>query len=103
MTLVADFNIVTLDGTQLCTLTQVEVERHESSPRLPVSQRHDLTFQPLAVPAITIESHVIDGTPHENMRDLYVYLDTLATEAIIATLQNKPVAGKSVSLHVNRL
>ena len=46
--------------SNIVTLTQVEVERHESSPRMPVSQRHDLTFQPLTVPAIAMESHEID-------------------------------------------
>jgi hypothetical protein len=102
VTLVADFNIVTIDGTQLCTLTQVEVERHESSPRLPVSHRHDLTFQPFAAPAITVEDHDIDKSPHEDMRKLYTYLDNLAAEAIINTLKHKPAAGTSVSLCVNQ-
>ena len=44
VTLVADFSIVTANGTYLCTLTRLEVERHDSSSRVAVSQRHDLIF-----------------------------------------------------------
>ena len=74
----------------------MEVERHESSPHVPVSQRHDVVFQSLANPAITVEEHTIDKTSHEDMRQLYAYLDHLASEVIIKTLRNKPVAGTEV-------
>lgn len=95
-TLVADFSIVAIDGTRLCSLTNVEVERHESSPRVAVSQRHDVIFQPLADPEITVEQHIIDNSPHEDMRRLYGHLDYLASEVIINTLRNKPAAGTEV-------
>lgn len=92
---------MTTDGTHLSTLSQVEVERHESSPSLALSQRHDLVFQPLAAPEITVEEHTIDRTNHEDMRSLYTYLDTLASAAIQSTLRGKPMAGTEVWSFLN--
>jgi hypothetical protein len=100
VSLVADFSIVTIDGTYLCSLADVEVERHESSPHVAVSQRHDVVFQPFANPAVTVEAHIIDRSPHEDMRPLYNYLDVLASEVITSTLGSKPMVGTEVRLFV---
>ena len=94
--IVADFNIVAIDGTRLCTLTQVEVQRHESSPSGGVTRRHDVVFQPLAIPATAIEDQDVTIFGHENMRQVYKYLDHLASEAIAATLRKKPRIGTAV-------
>ena len=59
-TIVADFYIVAIDGTHLCTLTEVEVERHESTLLQLVTQRHDVVFQKFVLPEGEI-SHKIIG------------------------------------------
>jgi hypothetical protein len=89
---------VAVDGTRLCTLTQVEVERHESSRRGPVVRRHDIAFQPLAIPeaAAQEEDNIISG--HEDMRQLYKHMDYLATQAITTTLSKQPAVGTEVTL-----
>ena len=96
-TIVADFFIVAIDGTRLCTLTQVEVERHESSPSGGVARRHDVVFQPLAIPATAIQDQDTTILGHEDMRPVYTYLDHLATEAIAATLRKQPRTGTTVN------
>lgn len=92
----ADFYIVAIDGTHLCTLTDVEVERHESAPLSPVSLRHDLTFQPISCPPRIEEEQVTISSERENLYSLYRYMDSLAANAIKNTLRNNPITGPEV-------
>jgi hypothetical protein len=96
---VADVYIAASDGTRLCTLTQVEVERHENSPSTDISTRYDLVFQPLEIPFTTVEERDITLVEPEDTRQLYVHLDYLASQAISATLSKQFVTGEKVDLY----
>jgi len=95
---VADFLIVAVDGTHLCTLTEVEVERHESIPVPPVSGRYDVVFQPLSSPNYVKDQTVTISSEREDLRVLYHYLDSLAGAALKQALMENAIPGNEVFL-----
>ncbi|KIJ24446.1 hypothetical protein M422DRAFT_274753 [Sphaerobolus stellatus SS14] len=96
-TIVADFFIVALDGTHLCTLTEVEVERHESTPISPVTGRYDVVFQPLSCQSRTVDEKVTVTSDREDLRELYKYLDFLAADALKKALESNAVPGNELN------
>lgn len=96
-TIVADISIVTADGSRLCTLTQVEIERHQSSPQVPVSARFDIALQPWEVPSTIGEERDILIAEPDDMRQFYTYLDYLSSNVLSLTMLNQPLPGKEVT------
>jgi hypothetical protein len=96
-TIVADISIVTSDGSRLCTLTKVEIERHQSFPQVPVSARFDIAFQPWEVPFAIVEERDILIAEPDDMRQFYTYLDNLASNVLSLTMLNQPLPSKEVT------
>jgi len=97
-TIVASISIVTSDGSPLCTLTQVEIERHDSSPQVPVSMRFDTAFPPWEIPSAIVEDRDILIAESDDMRQFYSYLDYQASNVLSQTILNKLLPGKEVIL-----
>ncbi|GJJ14254.1 putative PKS-like protein biosynthetic cluster [Clathrus columnatus] len=96
-TIVGDFLITTIDGTTLCSLTGVEVERHESAPTK-VEQRYDLIMQPCSLVdrTQTEEDNVIrQNMPSRDLRPLYRYMDAVACKVSKETLEKKLSVGST--------
>lgn len=92
--------ITTIDGTVLCNLTGVEIERHESAPTK-VEQRYDLVIQPHSLKdrSTTGEELVICAEPPSyDARPLYRYLDDLALRISENTLGRVSKVGSTVRI-----
>jgi hypothetical protein len=76
----------------------VEIERHESSPQVPVSMRFDTAFQPWEVPSAIVEEQDILIVESDDMCQFYSYLDYQASNVLSQTMLNKLLRGKEVIL-----
>lgn len=94
-TIVGDFIITTIDGTVLCSLTGVEIERHESAPNK-VEERYDLTMQPYSLKERSSRGIENIALPVHDLRPLYRYLDTIACRISKETLAKPLSIGSTV-------